>query len=282
MEDFNLVDNTQYRISIVKRSEPYTMEARHYHNYYEIYFLLSGKRGMFIKDTHYEVVTGGVLFVNKFDLHKTVNTDVAPHERIGLYFSDHFIEQFHGTAVHETLEELFQQKNRMLQLNIQQHTVVENMMRQMYHEYIRPQTMHELYLEGILVQLLVLLLRIRNQSPIPRHHQNDTTTKILDVIEYCNRHYDQSLTLADAAGQCYMSPFHFSRLFKKVTGFTFIEYMNTLRVKEAQILIRDTDMKIIEISEQVGFASLTHFGRIFKQVTQLSPTQYKRIIKSQT
>lgn len=272
------MDDTDYRISIVKRNEPYTMEAHHYHNYYEIYFLLSGKRGMFIKDTLYEVTKGSILFINKFDLHKTVNTDVIEHERIGIYFSDHFIEQFHGQEIRQSLTLLFAQRNRMLQLNLQEQAFAEHLMRQMYQEFIQPQSHHKLYIEGLLVQLLIYMARINSKTPSKKDPLNPTTKKILEIIEYCNLHFNQPLMLSDVSQQCFMSTFHFSRMFKKITGFTFTEYMNTLRVKEAQILIRETDMKIIEISEQVGFSSLTHFGRIFKQITQLSPTQYKKTI----
>jgi transcriptional regulator GlxA family with amidase domain len=61
-----------------------------------------------------------------------------------------------------------------------------------------------------------------------------------------------------------------------VTGVPFIEYVNGVRVKEAERLLKKTNMSIIEIAEAVGFKSTTHFGRTFKGTLGISPIEYRR------
>jgi transcriptional regulator GlxA family with amidase domain len=55
-----------------------------------------------------------------------------------------------------------------------------------------------------------------------------------------------------------------------------VEYINNVRVKEAQRLLRESKLKVTQIAEHVGFESIVHFGRVFKRFTSLSPMEYKK------
>ena len=63
----------------------------HYHSTYEIYYLLSGRRHYFIKDSTYSVAAGDLVFINKYDVHKTSVLGSPQHERIVMNFSDAFL-----------------------------------------------------------------------------------------------------------------------------------------------------------------------------------------------
>jgi YesN/AraC family two-component response regulator len=86
----------------------------------------------------------------------------------------------------------------------------------------------------------------------------------------------QRITLADISKEFYISQFYFSKIFKEATGFTFVEYLNSVRIKEAQRLLVSTNDKVIRISYNVGFGSIAHFGRMFKAITGYSPLQYRK------
>lgn len=63
-----------------------------------------------------------------------------------------------------------------------------------------------------------------------------------------------------------LSPNHFCKVFKKITGKTLIEYLHLLRINEAEKMLVDTDASITEIAGNVGFSSITYFGRVFKKL----------------
>jgi YesN/AraC family two-component response regulator len=90
------------------------------------------------------------------------------------------------------------------------------------------------------------------------------------------------LTLPALSDHFYISTSHLSRLFKEVSGFTFTEYMNIVRIKEAQKLLRETNFKVADIAETVGFGNIAHFGRVFKENTNITPLQYRSLNKKKS
>ncbi|MGB3986308.1 MAG: helix-turn-helix transcriptional regulator, partial [Limnochordia bacterium] len=72
------------------------------------------------------------------------------------------------------------------------------------------------------------------------------------------------------------SQYYLSRMFKTVTGLTLIEYLNTIRIQEAQKLLADENLSITEIASLVGYDSQTYFGRMFKRITGLTPREYRK------
>ena len=84
------------------------------------------------------------------------------------------------------------------------------------------------------------------------------------------------LSLDDIASQFYISSGYLCKTFKDITNFTIIEYINYTRVKEAKKLLKTTNTKVADIAMNVGFGSITHFGRIFKQITGNAPLYYRK------
>jgi AraC family transcriptional regulator len=72
-----------------------------------------------------------------------------------------------------------------------------------------------------------------------------------------------------------MSAFHFSRLFKKTTGFSPSQYLIRLRMAEARRLLRETERSVIEIGLEVGYSSPSHFAQIFRREVGITPTDYR-------
>lgn len=73
-----------------------------------------------------------------------------------------------------------------------------------------------------------------------------------------------------------MSRSYLSRIFRKVTGFSVVEYLNFVRVRKAQELLKGSRMRITEISESTGFGNITYFERVFRSLSGQSPAQYRR------
>jgi len=100
------------------------------------------------------------------------------------------------------------------------------------------------------------------------------------VMSYIKEKYMTDLSLEACADQFGTSPYTLSRAFKQLTGINFIDYLTNLRIGMAKDLLRETNLKIIEIAEKVGYQQ-TYFNRIFKKVEGVTPSQYRDMIQKE-
>jgi AraC-like DNA-binding protein len=99
--------------------------------------------------------------------------------------------------------------------------------------------------------------------------------KISSARQYVEKKYQQKFTVSDVANYVYLSPSHFSHLFKKDTGLSFVQYLNSYRVEKAEELLTNTSLDITEVASKVGFQSIPHFNRIFRKISKTSPRGYR-------
>ncbi|QHS59625.1 AraC family transcriptional regulator [Chitinophaga agri] len=99
--------------------------------------------------------------------------------------------------------------------------------------------------------------------------------RIGNIYNYIMHHYDKPITLEDAAKQACMTPQAFCRFFKKHTLHTFVSFLNEVRINEACKKLTDGSYdNIATVAYTCGFNSITNFNRVFKSVTQQSPSDY--------
>ncbi|WP_130858666.1 response regulator transcription factor [Gracilibacillus phocaeensis] len=94
--------------------------------------------------------------------------------------------------------------------------------------------------------------------------------------EYIQTHLDERLSLADVAEKLGFNPTYFSQLFKKETGESFVAFRRKIRMERAKQLIEQNQMRIIDISNEIGYSDLAHFTKSFKIYTGVTPSSYKQ------
>ncbi|MGP4038479.1 response regulator transcription factor [Gracilibacillus sp. D59] len=101
------------------------------------------------------------------------------------------------------------------------------------------------------------------------------TSKLVErVKEHVHHYYDEEITLAEIADTLYVNRNYLSQLFKKVTGETFVNYLNQYRITKAKELLREKRYMVYEVSEMVGYQNSTYFSQVFKAITGVSPSEY--------
>ncbi|WP_059048882.1 response regulator transcription factor [Paenibacillus senegalimassiliensis] len=96
------------------------------------------------------------------------------------------------------------------------------------------------------------------------------------ACEYIGQHYLGELSVKQVAEHIHLNPSYFSTLFKKEMGETFTGYVNRLKLQRAQVLLRNTDMKMTEICQTVGFEDSTYFSSVFKKHFHMSPSEFRQ------
>jgi AraC-like DNA-binding protein len=93
--------------------------------------------------------------------------------------------------------------------------------------------------------------------------------------DYIHEHQAEDLRLSQVARAVNTSTFYFCKMFKKVTGINFTDYLSRVRIEKSKNLLLNPNLRISEIAFEVGFQSLTHFNRVFKKILGQSPTRYR-------
>lgn len=101
--------------------------------------------------------------------------------------------------------------------------------------------------------------------------------KAIDVaLHFIREHYNEDLSLEKMASVVFLNPAYFSQLFKQKTGQGYKEYVTSLRLEQAKLLLLNPKLKLAEIAERVGYQDMRHFTQMFRKKFQLTPTEYRQ------
>ncbi len=142
----------------------------------------------------------------------------------------------------------------------------------------------EIVMRALLEQLLVHILRNystpRLSEELELSRVGLVDRRIRRSVELMHTQLDQELTLKALAAASYLSPFHFARLFKKLTGSSPHNYLAGIRAARAQLLLAETDLSVTEIGTRVGYLSGSHFTKAFRLATGATPREFRKSIVS--
>lgn len=270
-------EEKKFKINYNKVQKHTDMPMYHYHNSYEIYYLLSGERYYFIKDRTYHIIKGDLVFINIKDLHKTTSAGKSGYERILINFKKNFIQKLLDDSNCPNLLNIFNNKINILRLGTPEQNFVEQLLDKMLRQSKMKSCFTLLYEKALISELLIFMNRYKN--PLTMNNFKDHSSideKIFEIVQYINNSFSEKLKLNTLSNLFYISPYYLCKMFKQVTGFTFTEYLNSVRIRESQKLLTETDLSITRIADKVGYESITHFGRVFRKVTGITPSEYRK------
>jgi YesN/AraC family two-component response regulator len=263
------------------RTGPYNMTQNHSHDSYEIYYMRAGERFYFIKERSYHVKRGDLVLIPPNVLHKTTESYSPNHERILINFKEAFMSRINNELAPDLLHVF--EEGPVLHPDARELITIESIMDKMLREQKQAEPEADGYAKLLLGELLLLIYRhVRQTDRRSKTAEHPTTLhrKVSDMVKHINEHFREPLSLKSLAEHFHISSFYLCRIYKEVTGFTVVEYVNQLRVQEAQKLLKTTRCSVTDITEKVGFESSTHFGRIFKSLCGMSPLQYRKLNNS--
>ena len=93
--------------------------------------------------------------------------------------------------------------------------------------------------------------------------------------EYIEKNFKKDISLDEVSQEVDMSSYYFSKLFKEVSGYNFIEYVTNMRIDRAKELLSDGRLSMKEICMEVGYGDPNYFSRIFKKCVGVTPTEFR-------
>lgn len=134
--------------------------------------------------------------------------------------------------------------------------------------------------EQLLVHALRNYAQSRRSEELELSRAGLVDRRIRRSVELMYTQLDQDLTLKALAAASYLSPFHFARLFKKLTGSTPHNYLAGIRAARAQLLLAETELSVTEIGSRVGYLSASHFTKAFRLATGTTPREFRKALIS--
>lgn len=265
-----------FSISKASRQDIRYICDSHYHDSYEIYYLVSGTRRQFVDHKIYDIRKGDLILIPSRVIHKTTAIDKNKHTRYLLSFSKEFARDICGNLGDALLREVFS----VVKVTVPeaQREYVLELFERISRENAASATDPVAFLmaKTCISQLLVYIYRCNRNITAEERVEAISEEKIQQAAKYISDHYSQNLTLAEVAGQAYMSQTYFSKKFKKVTGLNFREYLLSVRIRAADELMLQSDLSVGEVAGICGFSDANYFGDVFKKIKGISPMKYRK------
>ena len=230
--------------------------ASHYHNLFEIYYITDGSCTYFVDNKTYSLKPGDIILIPEGVIHNTEYVSTV-HSRMLINCSPGFVP----ASVREKL-------NSMLYLFRNSYIAdeIKYIFRKIETEFNSGANAEKL---KCYTQLLFYTLTENENKYLPTKSGIEYMEK---ALEYINKCFTSSMNLNDIAANCSVSPEHFSRTFRRETGFTFCEYVNLLRLRKAESMLKQYgNMPIAKISAECGFNDSNYFSLKFRKMYGVSP-----------
>lgn len=268
-------------LKYIKREQEYNMRSNHFHNFYEIYYLVKGERKYTIENSSYHAISGTIVLIDLNQLHKTTHMNDTYHERILIQFPKAVAQEFFKDT--EFNFPYFMSKNYgSLQLNAEEQLLVGQLLFNMIKETTVQLTGYEQMIQIHLKELLIFLQRKINNHKLlhTRNISKASNKKMLEIMEYISENYININFIDELAEYFYLDKSYMSRKFKQVTGYTIKEYIDICRIKQAQLLLETEQHNISSITKMVGYNNMTSFENNFKKYLGVTPLKYRKKLKN--
>ena len=155
---------------------------------------------------------------------------------------------------------------------------VRKLVSAMEAEFLNRQTGYIEMIRCCLTEILVRAARLADRGENARDHH----PAVAAMAEYLSEHYAEPLSLKTLSGRLGYAPQYLSNLFHKESGMSLSTYLQRLRVEKACVLLSDDRLRIAQIAQKVGYGDLKHFNSVFRQYKNMSPREFRTLIREKT
>ena len=276
VEEVDFLPGANMRIWYNNRSEDYPV---HRHSCLEITIPIEKSYTYIFDDRTIILKEKEILFVPPDMLHKIAGT------RSGIRFIYLFnVDFLKGLFDYDEFQKLIREP---LLITPETHPDVYSLIFERFMEindlyFFFSTTVKEISIFSKLMDIFGMLMKKDYSDSLAAPHndkQREVYIKFKSLAEWLAMHSSENVSMDEAATHVGYSKFHFARLFKEYTGMTFNDYQTTLKLKEVERKLADTDLQISDIAMSCGFNNLTSLSRCFKKQYGCSPSQFRNRIR---
>ena len=267
---------------IFRYKDAYMKEvALHHHDFYEVYFFLSGNVQYNIESRSYLLSPGDVLLISPMELHQPVfGSEPRVYERIVLWIDKRFLEGFGlpGQDLSTCFDTTAPGHTNLLRPEGIVRQLLTFQMEQLMKEAENEDTYSGLSCLTYLAQVLILLNRQAMQERRNLEIKVVPDSVVYYILSYINEHYSEDLSLDYLANKFFTSKYHLSREFQRLVGTSVHRYIIQKRLVMAKQMMSQ-GMPSTEVYQHCGFGDYSNFYRAFKAEYQITPKEFTTKLK---
>ena len=243
----------------------------HFHNAYELYFLLNGTVKYLINGKFFYLNPGDLIIIPPKAIHSADSEECFHNERLlimfdaSLFFSE--VEEYLNSLCEENIICVPKEKLPLL----------EDMFYKIGNEDKNRTDSSNILIKSYISELIIYLHRYK--AP-PKYALNETDLIIRKIAEYIFENYDKDLSLGMLSRRFSLSECYLSRKFKSETGSSINQYINSVRISRAKDLLKQPFTSITQVATLCGFNDSNYFSDVFKKINGITPLKYSKKYKT--
>lgn len=251
----------------------------HQHDFYEVYYFISGNVEYSVEGRSYELKSGDLLLINPLELHQPrIGPHQTDYERVVLWINKNYLSElcFNKTSLTRCFDSSIPDHTNLLRPTKIQQTYVSAMLSELLSEQSNEGYAVEIATEALLLRFLVELNRLTISSKTATKKEETSSSIIPNVLDYINSHYCEKLTLNSIADEFFVSKYYLSHAFNDAVGTSVHRYIVLKRLIHAKQMLL-SGIKSTTAAENCGFNDYAGFYRAFVAENGITPTEFVKM-----
>ena len=250
--------------------------AVHQHDFYEVYFFISGNVEYSVEGKSYLLKKGDLMLINPLELHQPrIGPDQNPYERIVLWINKNYLSRLctNNTSLSQCFDNTNPQHTNLLRLSKAQQSYFSTKLSELIEENSSKDYGSDLAAEAILTRFLVELNRLTLSIDKKIETDKSSSTLIPDILTYINQHYCEKISLSSIADEFFISKYYLSHAFNDVVGTSVNRYITLKRLINAKQML-SSGIKPTTAAIHCGFNDYAGFYRAFTAEYGITPKEF--------
>lgn len=255
--------------------------ALHHHDFYEVYFFISGNVSYTIESRSYNLIPGDILLISPKELHQPTISRNSTYERIVLWINVDYLKSL--STSNSDLTKCFDadSKNRtnLLRLDTEDLNSIRMLLMELIKEISVESEYSDILVHALLQKISVELNRYFLSNASTGENVSNFNGVMADIVEYINQNHTIPISLDSLSEKFFISKYHMSREFMRHYGITIHRYIRKRRLVTAKQLMSD-GLIPSAVYTKCGFADYANFYRAFKAEYGITPKEFKEYADS--
>ncbi|MGI6563690.1 MAG: AraC family transcriptional regulator [Clostridia bacterium] len=251
----------------------------HWHEQIEILYFVEADAVVECNFNDIKVKSRDIIYINSNELHRIYNPGGKALEYYCIAFDPSLIQSSFFDSINSKYIVPIENNQILFKNRISDDPTVSRYISEMIWEAETNEEGYEIAVKAYVYLLLVCLLRSHKKAVLSKKEsriRSNNLDCLNKVIVYIEEHYNERLTVNQLARYAGMSTSNLHLLFKKASGKTITDYINQVRIQNADRLLRNSDMNISEIATAVGVDDSNYFTKLFKKYKKIAPSQIRK------